>query len=49
LAITNASIAEYEKGANVAAKPKGFFEVFLQPALNERDGTKNGQKSAGGG
>jgi hypothetical protein len=49
LAITNASIAEYEKGVNVAATPKEFFEVLLQPALNKRDGTKKGQKSETGG
>ena len=49
LAITNASIAEYEKRVNVAATPKGFFEVVLQPALNKMDGTKKGQKSEGGG
>jgi hypothetical protein len=44
LAITNASIAEYEKGVNVAATPKEFFEVLLQPALNKRDGTKKRAK-----
>jgi hypothetical protein len=49
LAITNASIAENEKGANVAATPKGYFGVFSQPALNKRDGTKKGQKSETGG
>jgi hypothetical protein len=48
LAITNASIAEYGKGGNVAATLKGFFEAFLQPALNQKDGTNKGQKSEGG-
>jgi hypothetical protein len=49
LAITNASIAEYGKGVNVAATPKEFFEVFLQLALNKIDGTKKGAKIRRGG
>jgi hypothetical protein len=49
LAVTNASIAEYEKGINVAATPKGYFEVFSQLSVNKLDGTTKGQKSEGGG
>jgi hypothetical protein len=40
LAITNASIAECEKGVDVAATLKRYFGMFLQPALNKMDGTK---------
>jgi hypothetical protein len=49
LAITNASIAEYCKGVNVAATPKGFFEVLLQPALNKKGRTEKGAKIGRGG
>jgi hypothetical protein len=49
LAITTASLTEAEKGGDVAATPNGFFEVFMQPALNKKDGTKKGQKSGRGG
>jgi proteasome lid subunit RPN8/RPN11 len=48
LAITNAIIAEDEQGVNVAATPKGFFEVFMQPVLDKKDGAKKGQKLKGG-
>jgi hypothetical protein len=49
LAITTASLTEAEKGGDVAATPKEFFEVLLQPALNKRDGTKKGAKIGRGG
>jgi hypothetical protein len=48
LSITTSSLAEAEKGGDVAATLKGFFEAFLQPALNQKDGTNKGQKSEGG-
>jgi hypothetical protein len=48
LSTITASIAEHEKGGNVAATPKGFFEVFMQLALYQNDGTKKMQKSKRG-
>jgi hypothetical protein len=44
LSITTVSLAEAEKWGDVAATPKEFFEVFLQLALNKRDGTKKRAK-----
>jgi hypothetical protein len=49
LFITTASLAEAEKRADVAATPKGFFEVSLQLALNKWDGTKKKAKIGRGG
>jgi hypothetical protein len=49
LSITSASLAEAEKGGGVAATLKCFFGMFMQPALNQKDGAKKGAEIGKGG